>query len=428
MAGKDMVMVSREELKRLHIIQRVLEKRVRQVEAARILFLSTRQIRRIIKRVRREGEAGISHRSRGRPSNRRFPQKIKAKALKLYQQKYTGFGPTLAAEKLSEADKVTINHETLRQWLIESGDWKKNRKRRAHRQWRQRKQYFGEMIQIDGSHHDWLEGRGLKCVLIGYIDDATGTVFGKFYGYEGTMPAMESFKCYIKKYGIPLSVYLDKHTTYRSTAKPSLGDELSDTKPLSEFERALQELGVEVIHAHSPQAKGRVERLFKTLQDRLIKEMRLRGIRTIEGANTFLEHYLSLYNKKFAIKPQEKENLHRTIPKGLKLDPVLCRKTERSLRNDFTIVHNKKLYQIEENVRVKKVVVEERIDGSMLITYKGARLRFQEIPQKPKIQQKQLHIPISRKKYIPSPDHPWKKYKSVTPKTRDQYTEVSVQS
>jgi transposase len=426
MAGKDMVMVSREELKRLHIIQRVFEKRVRQVEAARILFLSTRQIRRIIKRVRREGEAGISHRSRGRPSNRRFPQKIKAKAIKLYQQKYTGFGPTLAAEKLSEADKVTINHETLRQWLIESGDWKKNRKRRVHRQWRQRKQYFGEMIQIDGSHHNWLEGRGPTCVLLGYIDDATGTIFGRFYRYEGTMPAMESFKRYIKKYGIPLSVYLDKHTTYRSTAKPSLEDELSDTKPLSEFERALQELGVEVIHAHSPQAKGRVERLFKTLQDRLIKEMRLRGIRTIEGANTFLEHYLSLYNKKFAIKPQEKEDLHRATPKGLKLDTVLCRKTERSLRNDFTIVHNKKLYQIEENVRVKKVVVEERIDGSMLITYKGARLRFQEIPEKPIIQQKQLHIPTSKKKYIPPPDHPWKKYKSVTPKTRYQYTEVSV--
>jgi len=176
---------------------------------------------------------------------------------------------------------------------------------------------------MDGSHHDWFEGRGAGCVFMGYIDDARGEVFGRFYPYEGTIPAMDSFKRYIKKNGLPMSVYLDKHTTYKSTAKPTIQDELNNTQPLSEFERALKELGVEVIHANSPQAKGRIERLFGTLQDRVVKEMRLRGIRTIEEANCFLEEYLPLYNSRFAVCPKGKDNLHRPVGRGLELDGIL---------------------------------------------------------------------------------------------------------
>lgn len=411
MAGKDIIMLSQRELKRLHLIRKALEGTLKQVEAADILLLSDRQIRRIIKRVRLEGDGGITHKSRGRPSNRRLPKKIKEKAIKLYRERYKGFGPTLASEKLFEIDRIKINDETLRNWLIESGDWKKVRKGREHRQWRERKHRFGEMIQMDGSHHDWFEGRGSKCVLMGYIDDATGNVFGRFYEYEGTIPAMESFNRYIKKYGIPMGVYLDKHTTYKSTAKPSIEDELNNTGPLSEFERALKELGVEVIHANTPQAKGRVERLFRTLQDRLIKEMRLRGIKTIEEANEFLGQYLSVYNKKFAIKPKEKGNLHREIPKGIKLDKILCIKTERALRNDFTIAHNSKLYQIKDHVRTKKVVVEEKVDGSMEITHKDISLRFEEITERPEPmkEQKNPYIFILRKTNIPPATHPWRR-------------------
>jgi hypothetical protein len=408
MAGEDMIMVRQGELKRLHVIQKVLEGVIKQVAAAEILSLSGRQIRRIVKRIRREGDSGILHKSRGRPSNRRIPHKIKNRVIKLYQTQYKDFGPTLASEKLLERDRIEISDETLRRWLIETGDWKKTRKHRGHRQWRERKHHEGEMVQMDGSHHDWFEGRGPRCVLMGYIDDATGKVFGRFYDYEGTIPAMDSFKRYIKKYGLPMSVYLDKHTTYKSTAKPTIQDELNNSAPLSEFERALKELGVEVLHANSPQAKGRIERLFGTLQDRLVKEMRLRGIRTIEEGNRFLEQYLPLYNKRFSVCPREQVDLHRPLAKGLSLDTILCIKTERTLRNDFTVAHNNKLYQIEERTNASKVTVQDRIDGSMAITHKDRALKFKEITARPIREKKQPVVVRIRKPFTPPPDHPWR--------------------
>lgn len=407
MAGKDMIMLHQRELKRLHVIHKVLDETLKQVEAAEILSLSDRQIRRIIKRIRVEGDIGIVHKARGKPSNRELPKKIKDKVIKLYRDKYKGFGPTLASEKLLEMEGIRIKDETLRKWLINLGDWKKVRKGRTHRQWRERKHHFGEMIQIDGSHHDWFEGRGLKCVLMGYIDDATGKAYARFYEYEGTMPAMDSFKRYIKKYGIPMSIYLDKHTTYKSPGKASLQD---DEDPLSKFERAMKELGVEVKHAHSPQAKGRIERLFRTFQDRLIKEMRLKGIKSIEEANKFLKGYLPKYNKKFTVKPKESEDLHRDIPQGLNLDKILCIKMERTLRNDFTISHKKKLYQIEDKIKAEKVIVEERINGTMVITHNGTYLKYREITMRPEKQKKPV-IPRGKKIHKPAADHPWKKIK-----------------
>ena len=409
MAGEDMVMVRQGELKRLHVIQKVLERVIRQVEAAEILSLSGRQIRRIVKRIRREGDRGIVHQSRGRPSNRRTPDKVKSKVIRLYRAQYKDFGPTLASEKLLERDRIEISDETLRKWLLEAGDWKKTRKARGHRQWRERKSHTGEMLQMDGSHHDWFEGRGPRCVLMGYIDDATGKVFARFYDYEGTVPAMDSFKRYIKKSGLPMKVYLDKHTTYKSTAKPTIQDELDRVEPLSQFERALKELGVEVIHAHSPQAKGRIERLFGTLQDRLVKEMRLRGIRTLEEANQFLEDYLPLYNRKFSVCPKEGDNFHRPLPRGLALDTILCIKTERALRNDFTVAHNKSLYQIEDTIKASKVMVQERVDGSMIMAYKGRSLRFKEIIERPVREKTQVVLMRTRKPRIPSADHPWRR-------------------
>jgi len=208
-------MVRQGELKRLHVIQKVLERGIKQGEVAETLFLSGRQIRRIVKRIRNEGNKGVIHKSRGRPSNRRISHKIKDRVIGLYRAQYKGFGPTLALEKLLERDRIEISDETLQGWLIEAGDWKKSRKRGKHRQWRERKHYFGEMVQMDGAHHAWFEDRGGPCVLMSYIDDANGEVFGRFYGYEGTIPAMESFKRYIRKRGLPLKVYLDKHSTYK---------------------------------------------------------------------------------------------------------------------------------------------------------------------------------------------------------------------
>jgi hypothetical protein len=408
MAGEDMIMLRQRELRRLHVIEKVLEGAIKQVEGSEILCLSCRQIRRIVKRIRSEGEKGVIHKSRGRPSNRRIPDRVKDKVINLYRLKYKGFGPTLASEKLLERDGVRINDETLRTWLIGAGDWEKARKRKGHRQWRERKHHCGEMVQMDGSHHNWFEDRGPGCVLMGYIDDATGDVFGRFYGYEGTMPAMDSFKGYIKKRGLPLSVYLDKYKTYKSTAKPSIQDELNDEGPLSDFERALKELGVEVVHANSPQAKGRIERLFGTLQDRLVKEMRLRGISTLEEGNQFLEAYLPLYNRRFCVSPKGKDNLHRSLGKGLDLDAILCKKTERTLRNDFTVAHNNKLYQVEEAIQASKVMVQDRMDGSIRIYYKGRALRFREITERPLREKKQPVVVRMRKSSIPSPNHRWR--------------------
>ena len=411
MAGEGIIMARPKELKHLYVIRKVLDKEIHQVEASEILSLSSRQIRRIVKRVRVEGDRGVIHRSRGRSSNRRISDEIREKVIELYRSQYGDFGPTLAAEKLWERDQVEVKDETLRLWLLASGDWKKKRKGRRHRQWRERKGHLGEMVQMDGSHHDWFEGRGPRCVLMGYIDDATGKVFGKFYEYEGTIPALDSFKGYVKKYGLPMAVYLDRHTTYKSTAKPSLQDELDNRMPLSEFERALTELGVRVIHARSAPAKGRVERLFGTLQDRLVKEMRLRGIGTVAEGNRFLREYLPVYNRRFSVRPQEGGNLHRPLAKRFNLDAILCLKMERTLRNDFTVAYKGSLYQVEEKTRACRVMVHEQIDGSMKMFYQGQALRFHEIAARP---MKEATPPVRfqrRKGHPPSPDHPWRDLK-----------------
>ena len=409
MVGKDIIAMTQEELKRLHVIRKALDKLITQAEAAGIIGICLRQAQRIVKAVKVEGDKGVIHKSRGQSSNRALPDKIKDKALKLYKEKYHDFGPTLGSEKLFEIDKIKINDETLRLWLIGAGISYKKRKARPHRQWRERKHSFGEMLQMDGSHHDWFEGRGPECVLMGYIDDATGRPFGRFYSYEGTLPAMGGLKRYIEKFGIPVSVYLDKHPTYKSTKKQSIEDELNNLEPLSQFERACEELGIRVIHADSPQAKGRIERLFKTFQNRLIKEMRLKGIRSIEEANRLLTHYLPAYARRFAVQPANNTDLHRPMRKGVDLNTVFCVKTIRVLRNDFTVAYNSKLYQIEDNVNAKQVMVEERANGAIHISYRNIDLKFKEITTRPKKQQKEPQV-------LKGPDNPlrtaaWRRFR-----------------
>lgn len=410
MAGKDIISMTQGELKRLHIVRKALDKSITQAEAADIIGRCLRQVRRIVKRVKREGDSGVIHKSRGKPSNRALPGRIKDRALKLYREKYPDFGPTLASEKLFERDKIKLDDETLRLWLIEENIPYKQRKKRPHRQWRQRKDHFGEMLQIDGSEHDWFEGRGPECVFMGYIDDATGNPSGRFYPYEGTLPAMDSFKGYVEEYGIPASIYLDKHSTYKSTKKQSIEDQLNNQEHLSQFARAMGELGVNIIYADSPQAKGRIERLFETFQDRVIKEMRLQGISSIAEGNRFLKRYLPVYARRFGVKPAKEGDLHRPLPKDIELNKILCKKTECALRNDFTVAYDKKLYQVEDNIRAKKVIVEERTDGSMLIRHKGAILKFKEIAARPeKIAQPKPYLP--RQVYIPPADHPWRRFR-----------------
>jgi transposase len=418
-AEKDMITMSRKEARTLHIIYQALDKKISQAEAAAVIGLSDRQIRRLIKRIRAEGDEGICHRSRGKTSNRCTPKKIKEKALKLFREKYKDFNLAHATEKLDEVHGIQLSDETLRLWLNEAEIPYKKRKARKHRRWRERKAHFGELVQIDGSHHDWFEGRGPVCVFMGYIDDATNTVYGRFYDYEGVMPAMDSMKRYIQRYGIPKSVYLDKHTTYKSWAEPTIEEQLNGQKPMSHFEKSLAELAVQVIHANSPQAKGRVERLFKTLQDRLVKEMRLVGIKSVKEANEFLATYLPKYNRKFRKQAASPADIHRPAPHSRELDQILCSKEERTVRNDFTVLHNGTLYQIEEATRAQKVLVEERLNGTVHISYKGRDLRCREINKPPiRDEAKARTMIIKKKGYTPATAHPWRRGYKPNPRLK----------
>ncbi|MDP2910790.1 MAG: ISNCY family transposase [Candidatus Omnitrophota bacterium] len=409
MAGEGIIAMTQGELKRLHVIRKALDKLITQAEAAGIIGICLRQAQRIVKAVKVEGDKGVIHKSRGQLSNRALPNKIKDKALKLYKEKYHDFGPTLGSEKLFEIDKIKLNDETLRLWLLQAGIAYKKRKKRPHRQWRERKHSFGEMVQMDGSHHDWFESRCPACVLMGYIDDATGRPFARFYPYEGTLPAMDSFKRYVAKYGVPASVYLDKHPTYKSTKKQTIEEELGNAEPLSQFSRAVKELGVDVIYANSPQAKGRIERLFNSFQNRLIKEMRLRGIKSTKEGNMFLKHYLPAYARRFAVQPANDTDLHRPLSQRVDLDAVFCVKTMRVLRNDFTVAYNGKLYQVKDNPNAEKVTIEERANGSMHITYRDSNLKFKEITTRPKKQEKEPQVP--KEPYIPPRTAAWRRFR-----------------
>jgi transposase len=408
-ADKDMLTMSRREAMRLHIVHQALERKLTQREAARLMGLSERQVRRLVKRVRGEGDEGICHRARGNASNRRIPPQVKARVLALFRTQYSDFNLVHATEKLGELHGLTVHAETLRLWVRAAGLPYRRRKARAHRRWRERKAHRGELLQFDGSHHDWFEGRGPRCVLLGAIDDATNTVAGRFYDYEGTWPALDSLKRYIRRYGIPQSIYLDKHTTYKSGAPPTLEEQLQDQQPLSQVEQSLAALGIEVIHANSPQAKGRVERLFKTLQDRLVREMRLRGIKSVAEANAFLRLYLPQHNQRFRQPAASPADLHRPAPPSRTLDRVFCIRTERTVKRDFTVAHNGKLYQIERATRAQKVTVEERLDGTLHLTYHGQELRYRPIPRRPSAATPPLPRLQARQSWIPPVDHPWRK-------------------
>ena len=425
MVREDIIRMSLRDLRRLKIVHKALDRRITQKTASSMLDLSERHLRRLVQSVREFGDNGIFHHGRGRPSNRRLPERVRTMVLKAYRKKYVGFGPTLAAEKLFELDGIAVSRETLRQWLLESGLWSKRRKHSGHRRWRARKACFGEMVQLDGSHHAWLEDRGAELVLMGYIDDATNTVYGRFYDYEGTIPAMDSFQRYIRKYGLPLSIYLDKHTTYKFPRKLTIEEELAGvSQPQSQFERALDELGVEVIHAHSPQAKGRVERLFGVLQDRLVKEMRLRGIKTRDEANTFLREYLPVYNRRFRVVPASKVDVHVRPGGPFNWNRYLCIKTNRTVRNDNTVANQGKLYQLRGKVTSRKVVVEERLNGSVhIISSRGVGLKYKEITERPKKVTPRPSLRAKRTPPIPAKHHPWRRPRRLKSTTRNNMTQ-----
>ena len=405
--------MTREEARRLSIVQQVLDRRLRQRHAAEVLRLSVRQVRRWMQRVREAGPAGIVHRLRGQPSNRRLPVRLKARVLARYRARYHGFGPTLAQEKLRERDRLRVSRETLRQWLREAGLWQRQRQSAPPHVWRERKAARGEMVQLDGSHHDWLEGRGPRLVLMAYIDDATSEVFARFYDYEGTIPAFESFYAYVIRHGLPQSVYCDRHGAYWSRGKLSVDDELAGrNRPQTQFERALTQLGVEVIWAGSPQAKGRVERLFRTFQDRLVKELRLADISTRAAANRFLQRYLPTYNRRFSGAPRTAEELHQPAPAPSRLRRILARHTCRTLRQDSTLQYQGQWYALTPSWRgrrPKQVTVVEQFDGTRLICHGDQVLASRQIAPRPPATAPRFPWPSRhRAVVIPKAEHPWR--------------------
>lgn len=410
--------MSQKERDRLRVLEMVRSGRIKLVKAAELLIISYRHCKRIYKRYKEEGDKGLVHRSRGRASNRRKDSTFRIAVITKYRSRYDGFGPTLASEKLAK-DGYKIHHETLRLWLLEKGFWTRQRKRKKYRSWRERKEHRGEMVQMDGSIHDWFEGRGESAVLINMVDDATGATFARFHQGETTYAAMKTLWEYIELYGIPRSLYVDKDAVYITNREPTIQEELAGKKPMTQFGRAAQKLGIRIIPAHSPQAKGRVERKNGVYQDRLVKELRLEGVETIEGGNRILSGiFLDDLNKRFAVAPKNSTDLHRPLPYRLDLRRVFCFEEERVVDNDWTVRWKNRIFQINKGSKTlpparKKVTVQEWLDGSIHIVYRNKEVLCKEILQKPQVQKKQAQITrksqAEGKHYKPAADHPWKR-------------------
>ena len=416
------ISMSQKELNKYDIIQRSLRKEITVQKASELLNLSERHIYRLRDRVRKKGAQGLVHGNRGKSSNRRIPDKERQKIIKLLRQYYSDFKPTHASEKLEENHGIKRDPKTIRQIMIDEGLWiPKKRKKSDYRCSRPRKEHYGEMEQFDGSYEYWFEDRAPKCCLLASIDDATSKItLAKFVQNEGVFPVFEFWYEYLLTHGKPRSIYLDRLRTYYNNILPEKDEEM-----LTQFQRAMKELGIEPIVAYSPQAKGRIENLFKTLQDRLIKELRLRNISDIKTANQFLkEEFIPWFNQKYAKEPARKADLHRKLSQQEKkqLPAILSRHSQRVVQNDFTIRFNNKWYQLtkEQPVTIRpkdRVLIEERLDGSLWIRLRGKYLNYQILLTKPSRQQKQPWIiPASqkkakkeRKRWKPSKDHPWRK-------------------
>ncbi len=408
---EELITLTQKEHDRLAIIRRLMRRELKQKVAAELLGLSTRQVRNLVRKVERDGARGLAHGNRGRPSPKRLAAGLVDRIVGLVKERYRGFKPKFAAEKLWTREKIRVSDEKMRQIMIGAGLWRVHRHRSEVHLWREPKAHCGEMVQMDGSHHAWLETRGPKLVLMGLVDDARNRFYGRFYAYEGVFPAMNVLEGYILSYGLPRSLYVDKHSTYKTVRHPSEDEMLRGEEAATQFERAAQELGIKLIHAHSPQAKGRIERAFATLQDRLVKEMRLASTSTLEEANRFLEEYLPGFNALFEREPREAEDLHRPLPKTLKLEEVFCLKSVRTILDGYVIRFKGKRFAIEEPTRRmlgRPATVMLHFDGRMIIRFEGRDLTYREIPERPKRVQA---VPVVRPKptkYVPPPNHPWR--------------------
>lgn len=409
--------LSAKERARLFELEQVKAGRQTVVAAAERLSMSGRQGKRIWKRYRAEGAKGLVHRSRGRPSNRKMDADSKRQSLELCRTRLSGFGPTLAAEKLAEVG-LRVSHETLRRWLIVEGLWKKKRKRGPHRRWRPPKEHFGELVQMDGSFHDWLE-RGDQPCLIDMVDDGTSFMDGRFFEQETTEGAMRVLWGWIELYGIPRALYTDHKNVYVADREPTADEQLAGRPALSAFGKACYKLGIQIIPAASPQAKGRIERRHGVLQDRLVKEMRLRGIKDLAAANALLrEGFLEAINEKFAHSAASRVDYHRPVQAGVRLEDVFVFEEQRTVQNDGTVNWDSRWFQItgpraRMPRRRERILVRRRLDGSRVLLRQGKPLDFHELPERPRrpsprLSKPRVH-PIPRPTWAPPADHPWRR-------------------
>lgn len=413
MAGH--LLMSRKERCRKTEFDLVLAGKQTLIEAARRLGLSYRQCRRSFERYRAQGDAGLVHRGRGRSSNRGYSEAFRKRVVKRYRDRYEDleFGPTLAAEKLVE-EGLAVDHETLRRWLIEEGVWKRQRRTRQHRERRERKEHFGELVQMDGSHHQWFGPQRSSACLMNMVDDARGVTMSTMCEQETTQGAMELLWKWVETYGIPRALYTDRKTVFVTDREPTVEEQLAGVEPKTAFGKACEKLGIEIITAYSPQAKGRVERNHGVYQDRLVKELGLRGIKTLSTANKLLHNgFTDQLNTKFACPAPSTIDYHRPVPKNINLSDVFCFEEVRVVQNDWTVRHKNRHYQIlKENRSLPKpkdkVVVRVRLDGSVHLIDKDRPLEYRLLSQ---VELKRRAAPK------PPPGAKPKTTKPATPKT-----------
>lgn len=413
--------MTQKEVHRAEVFAKISQGNITKTRAAIDLNISLRQLFRLYRRYEQRGREALRSTKRGKPSNHQLPDEIKKQVIDLVARDvYAGFRPTFMCEKLAELHGITLSRETVRQLMIQNGVWLAKRKKRpvVHQQ-RKRRARNGELTQIDGSPHAWFEDRGEHCTLLVYIDDATGRTFGKFVPVESSEAYMNITQEYIKKFGIPRCLYSDRHGIFRVNRKGCMKE-----TTITQFGRALRELDIELICANSPQAKGRVERVNQTLQDRLVKDLRLAGVSSIEEANRFLENtdYWTCFNTRFSTPPACQENAHRSIPSGCILDEILCFKDTRTLTKNLEFQYDNVIYQVlpEDQARVfqgAQVSVIKKLDGSIRLKYKGREIHFREYYKQVyvglEVDSKEIDRFLKRRlpRVVPS-NHPWKNGKS----------------
>lgn len=407
--------LSREELKRVEVMSRVASGAVKLKQAAELIGRSYRQVKRIWAKYREGGPEGLKHGNAGRGSNRAKPEKFRQKVLRLVEKKYSGseeerFGPTLAAEHLGREDGLEIDAETLRRWMLEAGLWSRQRKRKRHRERRPRKGHFGELVQMDGSFYQWLEGRSKRDCLLNMVDDATGTTLCRLGEEETTWLAADVLRAWVEKYGVPRALYVDWKNVYQRV--PTEKERERDERPVSQFGRMCAKLGIELIGASSPQAKGRVERNHGVHQDRLVKKMRRKRIRTLEQANGYLEaEYLPEHNQRFAREAAQAVDFHWEAPADL--DGVFCLEQERVLSEDWVVRYRNRWLQVQNGEPCPRPGSQVRVceyrDGSLHLFHDSQELRWREIAERPQPVPAKDKRPPKRSHWKPPSDHPWRR-------------------